>query len=105
MSSTSSLRGGYAPRRGRGGWNKPFTKPRNDFVKPDTDKIPLGKLLKIISNSDLKDYSDAAHTGELISDIRYIASYNWRSDTSTTIIVPGMSFNRSVTVSQLKFPR
>jgi hypothetical protein len=90
MSSMSSFRGGYTPRRGRGGWNKPFTKPRKDVAKPDTDKNPLGELLKSISNSDLKLDGYSVHSKEPISDLRYIASYNWRSDSSATIIVPGM---------------
>jgi hypothetical protein len=89
MSSISSLRGGYAQRRGRGGGNKPFTKSQREVVKPDTEKHPLGELLKSFSKADLKVDSNNAHKKESISGLRYIASYNWRSDSSTTIIVPG----------------
>jgi hypothetical protein len=31
----------------------------------------------------------AASKDETISNLRYVASYNWRGDASTTIIVPG----------------
>jgi hypothetical protein len=89
MSSMSSFRGGYAPRRGRGGWTKPFVKPKKEIAKPDINKHPLGELLESLSISDLRVNRKAASKDETISNLRYVASYNWRGDASTTIIVPG----------------
>ncbi|KAF2820346.1 hypothetical protein CC86DRAFT_305106 [Ophiobolus disseminans] len=90
MSSMSSFRGGYAPRRGRGGWSKtPFVKQKREHTKPDTNKHPLGELLKTIENSDLKSQPSALPADALTSDVRYVASYNWRNDVGATILVPG----------------
>jgi len=85
----SSFRGGYAPRRGRGGWTKPYVKQKREYVKPDIDKHPLGELLKTINNSDLKSELSAAPMDSLISDVQYVTSYNWRNDGNATILVPG----------------
>ncbi|OAK97804.1 hypothetical protein IQ06DRAFT_227647 [Phaeosphaeriaceae sp. SRC1lsM3a] len=89
MSSMSSFRGGYAPRRGRGGWNKSFSKPKNQGVKPDLVKNPLGELLETVSISDLGLGTTKTTTHGSISDLKYVASYNWRSDAVPTILVPG----------------
>jgi hypothetical protein len=92
-----SFRGGYAPRRGRGGWNKPFLKTKREFTKPDVEKKPLGQLLRTIRNSNLGTGNAgsfvATPISDPISDLQYIASYNWRDDGSTTIIVPGMQMH------------
>jgi hypothetical protein len=85
----SSHRGGYAPRRGRGGWSKPFVKSQRETVQPDTIRRPLGELLETLKIPDLTLASDANAKYKTISELRYVASYNWRSDSSTTIIVPG----------------
>jgi hypothetical protein len=89
MSSMSSHRGGYAPRRGRGGWSKPFVKSQRETVQPDTVRRPLGELLETLKIPDLTLASDTNAKYKTISELRYVASYNWRSDSSTTIIVPG----------------
>lgn len=89
MSSMSSFRGGYAPRRGRGGWNNFSSKPRKQGAKPDTVKNPLGGLIETLSVADLKLRTTDSITQGTISDLKYIASYNWRKDTSPTILVPG----------------
>ncbi|KAL5119740.1 hypothetical protein ACEQ8H_002346 [Pleosporales sp. CAS-2024a] len=83
---------GYAPRRGRGGWDQTFTRPKKVFVQPDLDKNPLGPLLKTIVIADLDDDSNIASSTRPIAHVRYIASYNWCSDASNTntILVPGM---------------
>jgi hypothetical protein len=92
MSSMSSFRGGYAPRRGRGGWNNFSSKPKKQGEKPDIVKNPLGELIETLSIADLKlRTNDAAVTQGTISDLKYVASYNWRNDTSPTILVPGRS--------------
>ncbi|KAF2030477.1 hypothetical protein EK21DRAFT_100357 [Setomelanomma holmii] len=88
MSSMPSFRGGHAPRRGRGGWTKPFAKSKRDSVKPDIDKHPLGKLLKTFKLSDLH-FTAGASVGPAITDLQYVTSYNWRNNTSHAILVPG----------------
>jgi hypothetical protein len=85
----SSFRGGYAPRRGRGGWSKSFVKPQRETVQLDTVKHPLGELLETLKIPGITLDSDATSKYKTISDLRYVASYNWRSDPSATIIVPG----------------
>jgi hypothetical protein len=82
-------RGGYAPRGGRGGWNKASPKPIRDIVKPDLETNPLGQLVKTFNSAGLNDKSNILSPATSISDLRYIASYNWRSDKTTTILVPG----------------
>ncbi|KAL1795342.1 hypothetical protein ACET3X_007158 [Alternaria dauci] len=84
---SSSSRGGFAPRRGRGrGGRAPFfTKPREQ-VKPDLERHPLGDLVKEFRSSDLSlKPADLAE----ISDCRYVASYNWLNGKVPTIVVPG----------------
>ncbi|KAH9863900.1 hypothetical protein J1614_009832, partial [Plenodomus biglobosus] len=81
-----SSRGGFAPRRGRGGWNRPSTNKREP-VKLDTDKHPLGELLKTVYASDLKP--DSFSRGASIDDCQYVASYNWLSGAEATVIFPG----------------
>jgi hypothetical protein len=93
MSSTSSFRGGFAPRRGQGGWKKPFVKSKREYVKPDTSKNPLGQLLKTLGSSDLRIESANSFGDTPISDVQYAASYNWRGGGSNTILVPGMLIN------------
>jgi hypothetical protein len=92
MSAMPSYRGGYAPRGGRGGWNGSFSKSKKPFVKPDIKKNPLGQLLQTIKIADLKEGSITTLPGGSITDLRYIASYNWRSDTSAAILIPGRLF-------------
>jgi hypothetical protein len=94
--STTSFRGGYAPRRGRGGWNKPFIKWTREHIKPDIQKNPLGYLLKTLNNSDLKMDSVTSFSDTPISDLQYIASYNWREEGLNTIIVPGSSKKQEI---------
>ncbi|KAH8692474.1 hypothetical protein GQ44DRAFT_832853 [Phaeosphaeriaceae sp. PMI808] len=89
MSSMPSFRGGYAPRRGRGGWSKPFVKPNREYTKPDIEKQPLGQLLRTIDKVNLKGNPAQPFGDTPISELRYVASYNWRNDNSTTILVPG----------------
>jgi hypothetical protein len=93
MSSMSSFRGGYAPRRGRGRWSKPFVKSQRETVQPDTIKHPLGELLETLKIPGITLDSDATSKYKTISDLRYVASYNWRSDSAATIIVPGKEVN------------
>ncbi|KAH5416795.1 hypothetical protein HBI82_136560 [Parastagonospora nodorum] len=89
MSAMPSYRGGYAPRGSRGGWNGSFSKSKKPFVKPDIEKNPLGQLLQTIKIADLKEGSITTLPGGSITDLCYIASYNWRSDTSAAILIPG----------------
>lgn len=97
MSSMSSFRGGYAPRRGRGGgrggWSKPFTKPK-EYTKPDIEANPLGDLLKTFHNSDIKVETHDSRTGSAISDLQYVASYNWLNGEDHVILVPGKALYR-----------
>ncbi|KAF2853410.1 hypothetical protein T440DRAFT_389859 [Plenodomus tracheiphilus IPT5] len=86
LSSPSSSRGGFAPRRGRGGWNRPSAK-KWEPVKLDTDAHPLGELLQTVQGSDLKLVN--ASTDVSIDDCRYVASYNWLSDATTATIIAG----------------
>ncbi|PSN66895.1 hypothetical protein BS50DRAFT_600499 [Corynespora cassiicola Philippines] len=87
QSSPSSWRGrgGYAPRRGRGG--APLRPVRRE-VQPDLGKHPLGKLLQTIKPSDLLSVNlplgDPA-----ITNCNDIASYNWLNSATPTIVVPG----------------
>ncbi|KAH7390935.1 hypothetical protein DE146DRAFT_147938 [Phaeosphaeria sp. MPI-PUGE-AT-0046c] len=90
MSSMSAFRGGYAPRRGRGrgGWKQSsFSRPKKRGVEPDLVKNPLGELLETVSIPRLQIVDPAAHGS--ISDVKYIASYNWHTDAVPTILVPG----------------
>jgi hypothetical protein len=96
MSSMPSLRGGFAPRRGQGGWKKPFFKSKREYVKPDTSKNPLGQLLKTLSSSDLRVEGTESYIDTPISDVQYVASYNWRGGGSNTILVPGMLIDMCV---------
>lgn len=106
MSSMSSFRGGYAPRRGRGGWNKSsFSKPQKRGVEPDIVKNPLGELLETVSISDLKLESNVSNTQGAIFDLKYVASYNWRNDATPTILVPGKSSLNMFQVTQLMICR
>jgi hypothetical protein len=96
MSYTPNSRGGFASRRGRGGWSKPFSKPSAKpkvYVKPDIERHPLGHLLNTIHNLDLKvdrtHQTDTATAFPAILDLQYIASYNWINDDTPTILVPG----------------
>jgi hypothetical protein len=88
MSSSYRGRGGYAPRRGRGGWSQPFAK-RQDSTKPDLQKHPLGDLICTIRNPDLRpshlDPTPSLH----IQGCEYVASYNWLNSTDPTVVVPG----------------
>jgi hypothetical protein len=88
----SFLRGGYAPRGNRGGRNTHFYKQKKEPEKPDIKRNPLGEHLKTITNSDLEAEATTFSTERTsISDLRYVASYNWRDDTSASILVPGES--------------
>ncbi|KZM23539.1 uncharacterized protein EKO05_0011279 [Ascochyta rabiei] len=86
MTSLSGGRGGYAPRRGRGGSSRPFVK-RQDPVKPDLTKYPLGELLVSLRTSNLEP-SNTHLSLPQIEDCQYVASYNWLAEHST-ILVPG----------------
>ncbi|KAJ8119009.1 hypothetical protein OPT61_g112 [Boeremia exigua] len=80
--------GGYAPRRGRGGRSQPFVK-RQEPVKPDLNKHPLGELILRLQPADLRasptDLSSPPH----IEDCQYVTSYNWVAGKDSTILVPG----------------
>ncbi|KAH7086565.1 hypothetical protein FB567DRAFT_74020 [Paraphoma chrysanthemicola] len=89
MFAVPTARGGYAPRRGRGGWTKKsFAKPKREYVKPDTKAFPLGDLLKAFDLFDPTE-STPKTTKPPISNVQYIASYNWVNDDTCTILVPG----------------
>ncbi|KAF1851482.1 uncharacterized protein K460DRAFT_298555 [Cucurbitaria berberidis CBS 394.84] len=87
-SFSGNNRGGFAPRKGRGGWGRPFAKPREP-VKPDIEKYPLGKLLQTLQASDLIPEQNGLSHKAAITDCQYIASYNWLNNSTPTIIVPG----------------
>lgn len=97
MSLTPSYRSGFAQRGSRQGWNKSFPNAKRDTVKPDIHKNPLGEHLKTFENSELEVDSNTTFVDTAVSDLRYVASYNWRSGDSATILVPGelqaMSYN------------
>ncbi|KAG9201362.1 hypothetical protein G6514_005734 [Epicoccum nigrum] len=89
MSSSYRGRGGYAPRRGRGGgWSQPFAK-RQDSIKPDLQKHPLGDLIFTVQKSDLRsprlDLTASLH----IQGCEYVTSYNWLASKDPTVVVPG----------------
>lgn len=83
MPSSYRGRGGYAPRRGRGGWS------RQGSIKPDLQKHPLGDLISTVRRSDLKpshlDLTPPLH----IQGCEYVASYNWLDSKDPTVVVPG----------------
>ena len=81
-------RGGFAPRRGRGGRGSYFTKSREP-IKLDTKKHPLGELLRVIRDTDLESENSTSPHDVTITGCQYIASYNWLSDKKPTIIMPG----------------
>ncbi|XPT03396.1 hypothetical protein M3J09_012489 [Ascochyta lentis] len=88
MPGSSSGRGGYAPRRGRGGSYRPFVK-RQEPRKPDLTKHPLGELLVSLQTSDLESPHDSLPLSSRIDDCRYVTSYNWLAGNDHTILVPG----------------
>lgn len=90
MSVPNYSRGGFAPRRGRGG-NRSFTKQREP-PKLDIRKHPLGELLQTFRNADLEVPNLIVPDESFISDCQYVASYNWLDDELPTIIVPGKCF-------------
>ncbi|KAJ4325365.1 hypothetical protein N0V94_000707 [Neodidymelliopsis sp. IMI 364377] len=87
-SGASSGRGGYAPRRGRGGGSRPFVK-RQEPTRPDINKHPLGELLVLLRNSNLETLRNDPLYLPGISNCQYVASYNWLGDKTATILVPG----------------
>jgi hypothetical protein len=58
--------------------------------EPDTVRHPLGELLQTLYLSDIKPEPErfAAATTQ-ITDLKYVASYNWLDGKSPTIMVPG----------------
>ncbi|KAH6625604.1 hypothetical protein C7974DRAFT_472936 [Boeremia exigua] len=85
---SGNSRGGYAPRRGRGGSTRPFVK-RQEPVKPDLDKYPLGELLLTLRPSDLMPPTTGLPSSPHINDCQYVTSYNWLASQDRTILVPG----------------
>ncbi len=81
-------RGGFAPKRGRGGWSRPFVK-RQEPVKPDLTKHPLGDLLLRLQVSDLVSESTDQLLSVRIEDCQYVTSYNWVAGNGSSILVPG----------------
>lgn len=79
-------RGGFAPRRGRGGPQSRFTKRE---VKPDINKNPVGELLTTVDNADLNVKSTKIVGNASIEDCEYVASYSWIDAKAPTIKVPG----------------
>ncbi|KAJ4985499.1 geranylgeranyl pyrophosphate synthetase [Stagonosporopsis vannaccii] len=88
MAGSGRGRGGYAPRRGRGGWSRPFIK-RQEPVKPDLNKHPLGELLLTVRPSDLRPSNTKPLPLPHINDCQYVTSYNWVAGKDSTILVPG----------------
>ncbi|KAF3051118.1 hypothetical protein E8E11_007412 [Didymella keratinophila] len=87
-SGSSTGRGGYAPRRGRGGWSRPFIK-RQVPAKPDIVTIPLGDILASVQSSDLALPPTELPSSIGIENCQYVTSYNWVADKNSTIVVPG----------------
>jgi hypothetical protein len=83
-------RGGYAPRRGRGGLPRPFVK-RQESVKLDITKNPLGELLIQIKSSDLTSLPANLPVPTTITDCHYVTSYNWLAGKDSAVLVPGES--------------
>jgi hypothetical protein len=88
MPEAGNDRCGYAPRRGRGGWSRPFVK-RQDPVKPDISRNPLGELLVSLQTSDLVPPPARSPSSPGIGNCQYVASYNWLVGKETTIAIPG----------------
>lgn len=99
---TESLirRGGYAPRRGRGGLPRPLNK-RQEPVKVDLTKNPLGELIIQIKDSDLTSLRADSPVSTTIADCQYITSYNWIAGKNTAIVVPGDSATLSSALSKM----
>ncbi|KAH7394504.1 hypothetical protein BKA66DRAFT_410580 [Pyrenochaeta sp. MPI-SDFR-AT-0127] len=87
-SSSGTSRGGFAPRRGRGGVTRPFAKPRVP-VKLDTKMHPLGQLLQTYHASDLTAGPKDLLLQASITGCEYVASYNWLCEETPTVIIPG----------------
>lgn len=105
MPGSGRGRGGYAPRRGRGGWAHPFVK-RQEPTKPDTTKHPLGQLITSLKNSDLESSQANMLPLSHISNCQYVTSYNWLRDKKPTILVPGKySCFLSLRIWMLTWPR
>ena len=88
MPSSYRGRGGYAQRRGRGGWSQPFAK-RQDSTKPDLQKHPLGDLISTVRRSDLRPLHLDSTPSLHIQGCKYVTSYNWLDSKDPTVVVPG----------------
>ncbi|KAF2995558.1 hypothetical protein E8E13_003733 [Curvularia kusanoi] len=86
-SDTYRGRGGFAPRRGRGGWSQPFAKRQDP--KPDLQKHPLGDLILALQRSDLKPLQAHQVSPLQIQSCKYVTSYNWLANEISTVTVPG----------------
>lgn len=80
-------RRGWAPRGGFTRGRYASARKRNNMRKPDLIKHPLGELLTTITMTDLQ--SEKQETASKITDCQYVASYNWLSKATPTILVPG----------------
>ncbi|KAF2793546.1 hypothetical protein K505DRAFT_417731 [Melanomma pulvis-pyrius CBS 109.77] len=93
---TANARGDYAPRGGRGRGGRGYRGGRGASSakytpppKPDIVKHPLGELLQTLQVSELDPETEKLSDAVKITDLKYVASYNWMNDKTPTIMVPG----------------
>jgi hypothetical protein len=97
MSYYNSNRGGYRGRgRGRGNYSYPYVSPdtASSYGLPQERDMMEGLSATPVDTLDIPSLAlgQSDFTGTLITDIEYVASYNWTDAKEPTIIVPGELF-------------
>ncbi|KAF2713833.1 hypothetical protein K504DRAFT_498627 [Pleomassaria siparia CBS 279.74] len=90
-SAQRGIRGGRGSRGGRGGrgGGNASTPKRDPPPEPDIVAHPLGELLQTIRISDLSLEAIKTSKPTDITDLKYVASYNWMEGDAPTIMIPG----------------
>lgn len=83
----------WSSRRGqaRGRFSRPggyySTKPSNTYSSSPAP--PLGDLLETISREEISRELSAVHEHCGITDVEFVASYNWLNEKQPKILIPG----------------
>ncbi|KAK8109231.1 hypothetical protein PG984_015032 [Apiospora sp. TS-2023a] len=80
----SYWRGGGRSRGGR------YAQGPSRPIVPDTPDHPLGPLVKELRSGDLASKAAQHEQHAAITDCQLVASYNWTSSASPTVLMPGM---------------
>ncbi|KAK8013230.1 hypothetical protein PG991_009501 [Apiospora marii] len=80
----SYWRGGGRSRGGR------YAQGHSRPIVPDTPDHPLGPLVKELRSDDLAGKASQNEQHATVTDCQLVASYNWTSSPSPTMLMPGM---------------